>query len=80
MSVYKRESHWHYYFRVRGVRYRGVIPEARTKWEALTSGAKIKQEIFEGRYGLVDLGTISSAISSRRFSALGQSQQTFMET
>src|SRR5215211_6803476 len=29
MSVYKRGkkgTHWHYYFRVRGVRYRGVIP------------------------------------------------------
>jgi hypothetical protein len=33
MSVYKRGkkgTHWHYYFRVRGVRYRGVISEART--------------------------------------------------
>ncbi len=59
MSVYKRGkkgTHWHYYFRVRGVRYRGVIPEARTKWEAEQAEIKIKREIFEGRFGQADLG------------------------
>ncbi len=57
MSVYKRGSHWHYRFRVRRVRYRGALPEARTKWEAEQAETKIKQEIFEGRFGLVDLGS-----------------------
>jgi len=60
MSVYKRgkeSTHWHYYFRVRGVRYRGAIPEARTKWEAEQAETKIKQEIFENRFGQVDLGS-----------------------
>ena len=60
MSVYKRGkkgTHWHYYFRVRGVRYRGVIPEARTKWEAEQAETKIKREIFEGRFGQLDLGS-----------------------
>jgi integrase len=60
MSVYKRGkkgTHWHYYFRVRGVRYRGVISEARTKWEAEQAESKIKQEIFEGRFGKLDLGS-----------------------
>ena len=50
MSVYKRGkkgTHWHYYFRVRGVRYRGAIPEARTKWEAERAESKIKQDVFE---------------------------------
>src|ERR1700694_1590756 len=60
MSVYKRGkkgTHWHYYFRVRGVRYRGAIPEARTKWEAEQAESKIKREIFENRFGQVDLGS-----------------------
>src|ERR1044072_5479846 len=59
MSVYKRGkkgTHWHYYFRVRGVRYRGVISEARTKKQAEQAESKIKQEIFEGRSGQLDLG------------------------
>src|SRR5216683_263651 len=61
MSVYKRGkngTHWHYYFRVRGVRYRGSIPEARTKWEAEQAESKIRQEVFEGRFGLVHSGTM----------------------
>jgi len=60
MSVYKRgkeSTHWHYYFRVRGVRYRGAIPEARTKWEAEQAESKIKREVFENRFGQVDLGS-----------------------
>ena len=31
--------------------------EASTKWEAEQAESKIKQEIFEGRFGLVDLGS-----------------------
>ena len=52
MSVYKRGkgTHWHYYFRVRGVRYRGSIPEARTKQQAEQAESKIKQELFEKRF------------------------------
>jgi hypothetical protein len=63
MSVYKRGkgTHWHYYFRVRGVRYRGVISEARTKKQAEQAESKIKQEIFEGRFGLVNSGTMKLA-------------------
>jgi len=57
IAVYKRGSHWHYRFRVRRVRYRGALPEARTKWEAEQAESKIKQDIFEGRFGLVDLGS-----------------------
>jgi len=61
MSVFKRGNqgtHWNYSFRVRGVRYRGAIPEARTKWEAEQAELKIKQEVFEGRFGLVQSGKI----------------------
>ena len=61
MAVYKRGQkgkHWIYDFRVRGVRYRGAIPEARTKWEAEQAEQKIKQEVFEGRFGLVQPGKI----------------------
>jgi hypothetical protein len=60
MSVHKRGKNgarWHVYFRVRGVRYRGVIPEARTKWQAEQAEIKIKQDFFENRFGQVDLGS-----------------------
>src|SRR5258705_11256897 len=60
MAVYKRgkkRTHWNYYFRVRGVRYRGVIPEARTKKQAEQAETKIRQQIFEGRFGQLDLGS-----------------------
>jgi hypothetical protein len=39
------------------MRYRGAIPEARNKREAEQAESKIKQEIFEGRFGQVDLGS-----------------------
>jgi len=61
MSVYKRGrkgTHWHYYFRVRGVRYRGALPEARTKWDAEQAESKLKQDIFEGKFGKLDAGTM----------------------
>jgi integrase len=60
MSVYKRGTkgtHWHYYFRVRGVRYRGGIPEARTKQQAEQAEFKLKREVFEERFGIEQKGT-----------------------
>jgi integrase len=61
MSVYRRgkkSPHWHYRFSVRGARYRGAIPEARTKWEAEQAESKLRQDIYEGRFGLVRSGTM----------------------
>ena len=51
MSVRKRGGRWHFDFMIRGLRYRGAIPEARTKAQALQAEVRIKQEIFDGRYG-----------------------------
>ncbi len=51
MPVQKRGDRWHYAFCIRGVRYRGAIPEARTKFEAEKAETKISQEVYEGRYG-----------------------------
>ncbi|MDQ3651545.1 MAG: site-specific integrase [Acidobacteriota bacterium] len=49
--------HYHYYFRLNGMRYRGAIPEAYTKWQAEQAEIKIKHEVFEGRYGKAETGT-----------------------
>jgi len=46
-----RHKHFHYRFRVNGVRYRGAVPGARTKWDAEQAEEKIKRDIFEGKYG-----------------------------
>jgi len=51
MSVYKRGDRWYYYIKIKGVRYRGAIPEARTKYKAQEAERRIRDEIFEGRYG-----------------------------
>ena len=36
----------------------GSIPEARTKQKAEQAESQIKQEIFEGRFGKVEAGTM----------------------
>jgi integrase len=46
-----RKKHWHYAFAIRGVRYRGSLPEARTKFEADQAEVNIKRDVFDGRYG-----------------------------
>jgi len=51
MPVHKRATKWHYAFCIRGVRYRGAIPEARTKFEAEQAETSIKLSVFERRYG-----------------------------
>jgi integrase len=51
MSVYKRGDRWYYYIKIKGVRYRGAIPEARTKYKAQEAERRIRDEIFEGKYG-----------------------------
>ncbi|MBA2526926.1 MAG: site-specific integrase [Pyrinomonadaceae bacterium] len=51
MPVQKRRDRWHYAFCIRGVRYRGALPEARTKFEAEKAETKIRQEVYEGRHG-----------------------------
>jgi integrase len=49
--VRKIGKRWYYNFMMRKVRYRGVIPEAQNKWQAEKAESKIKNEIYEGRYG-----------------------------
>ena len=51
MPVQKRGDRWHYAFCIRGVRYRGALPEARNKIQAQKAETKIRQEVYEGRYG-----------------------------
>ena len=68
MSVYLRDTckharhsgeckHYHFSFRLNGKRYRGSIPEARTKWQAEQAEFRIRREIFEGRFGKTEVGT-----------------------
>jgi tRNA G10 N-methylase Trm11 len=51
MSVQRRGNRWHYAFCIRGTRYRGAIPEARNKFQAEKAETKIRQDVYEGRYG-----------------------------
>lgn len=63
MSVYlrgtcdKKHRHsgeckrWYYDFRLRGVRYRGALPEAKTKQKTEQAEAVIRSEMFSGRFG-----------------------------
>jgi integrase len=49
-------KHYHFTFRIRGRRYRGALPEARTKWNAEQAELRIRQEVFEGRFGKTEVG------------------------
>jgi integrase len=50
-SYQKRGNRWYFDFMVRRTRYRGAIPEARTIHQAKQAEARIRSEIFEGKYG-----------------------------
>jgi integrase len=49
LTVRKRGKVWWYDFGHH--RYRGPIPEARTKYEAEQAEIKLKRDVFEGKYG-----------------------------
>src|SRR5438128_130515 len=50
MSVYKRKNRWYFDRVIDGHRYRRVIPEARTKAEALQAEAHIVNQLFKKKY------------------------------
>lgn len=57
MSVFRRKKKgkllktWCYDFWILGRRYRGSIPEARTKWQAERAETKIRDSIYDGKFG-----------------------------
>src|SRR5262249_48765559 len=52
MTTRKRGATWCYDFRIRGKRYRGAIPEARTKSQAERVASQKREEIYSGKYEL----------------------------
>lgn len=58
MTVRKRGKIWWYDFG--NHKYRGPIPEARTKYEAQQAEIKLKRDVFEGKYGK-QFGTMAFA-------------------
>jgi integrase len=58
LTVKKRGKVWYYDFG--NHKYRGAIPEARTKYEAEQAEIKLKRDVFEGKYGK-QFGTMSFA-------------------
>jgi len=58
LTVRKRGKVWWYDFG--NHKYRGRIPEARTKYEAEQAEIKLKRDVFEGKYGK-QFGTMSFA-------------------
>jgi len=53
MTIRKRGTRYHYDFMIRRQRYRGALPEARTKAEAQQAEAKIKNKIYERKFGKI---------------------------
>src|SRR5215210_8934591 len=58
MSIFRRKGrdgsvskYFSYDFWIAGRRYRGVIKEARTKAQAERAEIKIRDSVYEGRYG-----------------------------
>ena len=58
MTVRRRGKVWWYDFG--NHKYRGPIPEARTKHEAEQAEVKLKRDVFEGKYGK-QFGTMNFA-------------------
>lgn len=54
MAVYKRANRWWFDFMFRRVRYRRSVPEAVTKKQAVAAETRFKNELLQGKYGLVD--------------------------
>lgn len=50
MAIRKRNGNWYFDFMIRNIRYRSVIPTARTKQEALKAEAEARKLVHEGRY------------------------------
>jgi len=50
--VNRNSVSWHYYFRIRGRRYRSVIPEAKNRSQALIAETRIRNDIFDGKFGI----------------------------
>ena len=50
MTVRKRGGRWHYDFMIKTRRFRGVIPEARTKAQAERAETQIRQDVYEDKY------------------------------
>ncbi len=46
-----KKKRWYYDFMIRGVRYKGAVPEARTKEDAEKAENKIKKDAYDGKYG-----------------------------
>ena len=49
-----KHGRWYYEFELDNVRYRGAIPEARIKSQAEQAEIKVKNSIFEGKFGTVE--------------------------
>src|ERR1044072_3885636 len=56
MTIRKRGALYYCDFMIRRQRYRGALPEARTKSEAQQAEAKIKNKVYERKYGKVSAG------------------------
>jgi len=67
MTVRKRKSRWQFDLMIRRVRYRGSIPEAQNKQQALKVEAQVRQSIYEGRYGRDNRNTLFSAFVEEVF-------------
>ena len=63
MTIRKRGTRYHYDFMIRRQRYRGAIPEARTKAEAEQAETTIKTKVYERKYGKVS----ASRQTARRY-------------
>jgi integrase len=51
MAVYKRGKHWLVKFQIKNVKVWKTIPEARTKAQAQRAEARIREEVYAGKYG-----------------------------
>jgi integrase len=51
MSVYRRNDHWYYEFKINSTRYKKSIPTARLKVDAEQAESEARRQVHQGLYG-----------------------------
>jgi hypothetical protein len=90
MSVFRRKykdkkgkvkvaKTYRYEFSIGGKTYRGALPEARTKPQAERAETKIRDSVYEGKYGAVSpRDSYSQGLHQRYLPSLVENQQAVM--
>lgn len=80
MAIRKRNGKWYFDFMIRSVRYRSVIPTAKTKQDALKAEAEARQMVHEGRYKQQSIPSLFAEFADQVFLPWSKANKRNYET